>query len=178
MTRKLMVSALLVSGFLFFSEIAAFAASPKIGYFDIQTIIAQSKSGRDAKDELQRESDKIKVEVDEKARAFKTAKEEYEKKKSVMDDSAKNKKGKELMEMQQQAEKLLMESNAKLNKLSNELSAPIIDRILEIVRKIGKDDKYDYIIEMAKGGIVYANDKEDLTKRIMQELEKSPPTKR
>ena len=51
---------------------------------------------------------------------------------------------------------------------------PIVDRTLEIVRNIGKNEKYDYIIEVGKGGIVWANEKDDLTKRILQELDKSP----
>lgn len=175
---KISVCALSVLGFFMVSSMAAWAASPKIGYFDLQTILDQSKSGKDASEEFKREKDKIKGEVDEKARAFKSAREEFDKKKSVMDESAKNKKIKDLQELQQQAEMLIMESNARMNKLSNDLMAPIIDKVLEIVRKIGKDDKYDYIFEAGKGGLVYATEKEDITKRIIQELEKSPPVKR
>lgn len=170
---------LLVVVFVMFSGAAAWAANPKFGYFDLQTILDQSKYGKQAKEDFRREKDKIKNDMDDKARTFKTAKDEFDKKKSVMDEAAKNKKTKEIQEMQLQGEKFIMESNTKLNKLSSELMDPIVARVLEIVRKIGKDDKYDYIFEVGKGGIVWANDKDDLTKRLTDELDKSPmPTKK
>jgi outer membrane protein len=151
------------------------AASPRIGYFDLAAVLDKSKPGIQAKDDFNKEKDKMKVLIDDKAKAFKTAREEFDKKKTVMDEATKNKKTKEIMEMQQQGEKFLMESNAKLNQLSNDLMSPIVDKVLEIVRKIGKEDKYDLILEAGKAGIVYGNDKEDLTKRITGELDRNPP---
>jgi outer membrane protein len=50
---------------------------------------------------------------------------------------------------------------------------PIIDRVMDLVKKIGRDDKYDCIIEVNKGGVVYFNEKDDLTNRLVQELDKS-----
>ena len=176
MKKRVAGGILLVLGLLVASIPGAWAAgssSSKFGYFDLQTVLDQSKFGKQAREDFKREKDKIKSEMDEKATKYKTAKEELDKKKTVMDESAKNKKNKEIQEMQQSGEKFLMESNAKLNKLSSELMAPIVDKVLEIVKKMGKDDKYDYIIEVGKGGIVYANDKDDLTKKVIEELDKS-----
>jgi outer membrane protein len=136
-----------------------------------------SKWGKQSNDEFKVSGEKIKQEVDGKARAFKTAREEFEKKREVMDEKARNKRQKELQDMQSEGEKLIMESNAKLSKLSQELSAPLVEKIIEIVKRIGKDDKYDYIFERDKGGIVYANEKEDLTDRIISELDKVTPRK-
>jgi len=173
MGKQLAGGILLTLGLVMILTAAAWAASPKMGYFDLQTVLDQSRYGKQAREDFNREKDKIKTEMDEKAKAFKGAKEEFDKKKAVMDDSAKNKKTKEIAEIQAQGEKFLMESNAKLNKLSNELMSPIVDKILEIVRKIGKDEKYEYIMEVGKGGIVYATDKDDLTKKVVEELDKS-----
>lgn len=160
--------------FLAFSGLS-WAASPKIGYFDIQVVLQQSQWGKQSNEEFKRQGEKIKGDVDEKAKAFKAAKEEFEKKQAVMDDNAKKKRLKELQDMQQEGEKLLMESNTKLNKLSNELSGPLVQKILEIVKRIGRDDKYDYVFEREKSGLVYGNEKEDLTKRVIEELNKVSP---
>jgi outer membrane protein len=147
------------------------AASPKIGYFDLQTILDQSKAGQDAKEEFKREKDRLMTEMDEKGKKLRSAREDLEKKKSAMDDSARNRK---MAELQAEAEKYAMESQNKLGKLSNDLMTPIVDKALEIVRRMGKDDKYDYIIEVGKGGIVWATEKDDLTKKVLQELDRSP----
>jgi outer membrane protein len=152
------------------------AASPKIGYFDLQTILDQSKAGQDAKEDFKREKERMKTEMDDKGKQLRSAKEDLDKKKSAMDESAKNKK---MAELQMEAEKFAVESQNKLSKLSNDLMSPIVDKALEIVRRMGKDDKYDYIIEVGKGGIVWATEKDDLTKKILQELDKSPiPSKK
>lgn len=173
MRKRLAGGILLALGLFVAFNSAAWAASSKFGYFDLQTVLDQSKYGKQARDDFQREKDKIKTEMDEKARAYKTAKEELEKKKTVMDEATKTKKNKEIQEMQQGGEKFLMESQAKMNKLSNELMQPIVEKIIEIVKKMGRDDKYDYIFEVGKGGIVYATDKDDLTKKVTDELDRS-----
>lgn len=152
------------------------AASPKIGYFDLQTILDQSKAGQAAKEDFKRERERLKTEMDEKAKQLRTAREDLDKKKSAMDESTKNKK---MGELQSEAEKFAMESQTKLSKLSNDLMAPIVDKVLEIVKRMGRDDKYDYILEVGKGGIVWATEKDDLTKKVLQELDRSPiPSKK
>jgi outer membrane protein len=152
-------------------------AAPKMGYFDLQVVLQTSNWGKQSNDQFKVQGEKIKQDVDEKARAFKTAREEFEKKREVMDEKARNKRLQELQTMQNEGEKLIMESNAKLSKLSQELSAPLVEKIIEIVKRIGKDDKFDYVFERDKGGIVFANDKEDLTERIISELNKVTPKK-
>jgi len=150
------------------------ADGPKIGYFDIQTILDKSKWGQQAIQQFNAKKNQVKADMDVKAKQFQTLRDEYEKKAPMLDEKAKTQKAKELLEKQQQGEKALMESNAELNKLSNELTAPIVDKILKIVADIGKKDKYDFILEVGKGGIVYAKDDFNLTNRIIDELNKSP----
>ena len=174
MKRTMWVTALLLAGFFMISTTAGWAAAaPKIGSFDLQVVLDQSKAGKEAKDSFKDQKAKVKTDMEEKGRAYKTAKEELDKKKAVMDESSRNKKTKELEQMQQEGEKFVMESNAKLNKLSNELMGPIVDKVLEIVRKMGKDKKYDLIIEVGKGGIVYSNTENDITKTVVEELDKT-----
>ncbi|MGV8074665.1 MAG: OmpH family outer membrane protein [Syntrophobacteraceae bacterium] len=158
--------------FLIFNATLWAASSPKIGYFDMQAVLSQSKSAKDAQEQLTSEKKRLEAGLDDKVKAFKTAREEFEKKKSVMDDAAKNKKTKELQEMGQEGEKLYMEAQSKLKKLENDLMGPVLEKVKEIVRRIGREDKYDFIFEKSLGGIVFAGDSNDLTKRISQDLEK------
>lgn len=151
------------------------ASSPKIGFFDMQTVLDKSKWGQQAKQEFNKKKDKIKAEMDAKAKKFQSMRDEFEKKAPMLDEAAKAKKARELVAKQQEGEKALMESNAQLNKLSTELTGPIVDKILGIVSNIGKKEKYDFIFEVGKGGIVYANDDFDLTKRVINELNKVSP---
>ncbi len=153
----------------------AFAAGGgvKIGYFDLQGAITQSATGKRFLEDMKKEEERLGAELQEKARAFTTAKDDYEKKRDVMDEKARTRKEKELTEMYTEVQKLRTDSTARFNEQATAARAPILRRVTEIATKIGRDDKYDFIFE--KSALYYeGNDKEDLTKRISAELDKSP----
>jgi len=150
------------------------AGSMKIGYFDLQAAITQSETGKRFLQDMKSEEDKLSGALEQKGRALMTAKEEYDKKKDVMDEKTKSRKEKELSEMYTEVQKMRSESTAKLQEQANAARAPILKRVKDITDKIGRDDKYDFIFE--KSVLYFAgSEKEDLTKRIAAELDKSPP---
>jgi len=174
---KNLVSFGLVIGVFVLVSGTAWADSLKIAYFDIQTVLDKSKWGQQAKQEFNQKKQKVQAEMEAKGKQFKSLREEFEKKAPMLDEAARTKKARELVGKQQEGEKALMESNAELNKLSNDLTAPIVDKILQIATNLGKKDKCDFVIEAGKAGIVYANDDYDLTKKIIDELNKVTPRK-
>ncbi|NLI80074.1 MAG: OmpH family outer membrane protein [Deltaproteobacteria bacterium] len=176
MKKGLVRFLLLFAAFSMVCAPAALAAG-KIGYFDMQAVLKGSKVAQQAEDEIKRQGESLKGPLDAKSNAFKTAKEDFDKKKDVMDDKAKAKKAKELQDMLVEGEKLQQEAQAKINKMIVEKRGPIVERVMEIINKIGKDDNYDFIFERGTT-LVYANEKEDLTKRIIQELDKAGPKKK
>jgi len=162
-----------ISAALCVNAIAA-GGSLKIGYFDIQAAIGQSEAGKKALEDLKKEEEKLGGALEQKGRAFMTAKDEYDKKKDVMDEKARSRKEKELADMYNELQKMRSDSTAKFNEQKNAATAPILKRVGEIATKIGKDEKYDFIFEKA---VLYftGSDTNDLTKRISAELDKSPP---
>jgi outer membrane protein len=149
-------------------------AAAKMGYFDFQVVLDKSKVGQTAQDEYKRETEKYRSEIEDKARQFKALKDDADKKKGALDDATKKK----MDGLKVDVEKLSMEAQGKTSKLNNDLMKPLIDRVMDLVKKIGRDDKYDCIIEVNKGGVVYFNEKDDLTNRLVQELDKSGPAKK
>lgn len=54
-----------------------------------------------------------------------------------------------------------------------ELTKPIIDKINDLIQKIGSDEGYDFIFDASSGALVHADsDKYDITERIIEELNK------
>jgi outer membrane protein len=151
------------------STTAIAAGTPKIGVVDAIGAIQQSQWGRQASEELKKIAEKMDADLDQRQKTFGGAREEFDKKKDVLDAKSKSKKEKELVDMQQEGQKFLMESKGKLN----ELQAALAKKVHDIVEKIGRDDKYDLIFE--KTSVVYSSDKDDITKRVATELDKLPP---
>lgn len=173
--KKFIGMVALATGVVFGSTAIATAASdaPKIGYVDINGAALQSQWGKKVVEQLKREQDRLSADLDQKAKTFKAAKEEYDKKRDVMDEKAKSRKQKELQDMAAELEKLASESSQQFNKQAQDVKNPLFQKITEIVQKIAKDEKYDYILE--KSSLPFANDKYDLTKRVAGELDKSSP---
>lgn len=174
-TKTLCVLFVVCAVLLCYSNVRAASSALKIGYFDMAAVVLDSKWGKQSKDQFEKEGDKLKAELKDKAQAFMTANEEFEKKKDVLDEKARNSKLKALQEQQQELEKLKMESYNKMGKLETDLLSPLTKKVQDIVKKIAKDQGYDYVFERDKAGMVVYNPKDDLTKKIVEELDKVSP---
>ena len=53
-----------------------------------------------------------------------------------------------------------------------ELSKPVIEKIQQVIDKIAADNGYDVIIDIASSGLLYYNEKLDITDVILDELQK------
>ena len=95
---------------LVFSVNAVAAGGLKIGFFDLQAAITQSATGKRFLEDMKKEEEKLGGELQQKARAFTTAKDEYEKKRDVMDEKARTRKEKELTEMYTEVQKMRSDS--------------------------------------------------------------------
>jgi outer membrane protein len=175
---KMCFRLVLLAAFIVGVSANAFAAGGalKIGSFDLNGAAIESQWGKKVTEDLKKEQGRLAGELDEKGKAFKLAKDDFDKKRDVMDEKNKAKKQKELQEMATDLEKLAQESSGKLQQIANQLKKPLFDKIHEIVTKIGKDDKYDFIIEKTSLHFI-GSEKDDLTKRVAAELDKSTPTK-
>ncbi len=59
-----------------------------------------------------------------------------------------------------------------------ELIQPVLDKINNVIKKVGDDDKFDLIFDISNGGIVYASENQiDLTDRVLAELNKGQSVK-
>jgi outer membrane protein len=145
------------------------AGTPKIGYFDPVAVLQMSQWGKQASEEYKKQAERIDADLQQKEKAFAGARDEYDKKKDVLDQKAKSKKEQDLKDMQQEGQKMLAESRGKLTDFQSVLAK----KIREVVEKVAKEEKYDFVFE--RTALVYANEKEDITKRVAAELDKLPP---
>jgi outer membrane protein len=53
-----------------------------------------------------------------------------------------------------------------------ELTKPVYDKINKVIEAIGKDEEIDFIFDASQGGLLWAQQKYDITDRIIEELNK------
>ncbi len=148
------------------------AKSVKIAYFSLEEVMAKSKVGQEAQRKFKAEEKKIRAELQKKTTELENLKKELEKKSKLLSKEAREKKAKEFFEKKKAWEQFTLKSKMKLSRLSNKMSAPIIEDILAIAKKIGEKEGYTVIFEVQRAGIAYAQPQLDITDRIVKELDK------
>ena len=120
-------------------------------------------------DALKKQSDEFQKEV---ANAEKQA--------LLMSEEVIEKKRQELNTRRENLDKyyddLYKNRGGKLAKKQEELLQPIINRINEVITRVGKEESYDYIFD-AEGPVLYANEKYDISDYILEELQKDISSK-
>ena len=131
----------------FSANAVAAGGSLKIGFFDLQAAIMQSDTGKKFNEEMKKEEANLRSAVEQKRLAFVAAKDEYEKQRDGMNQKARSRKEKELSDMYTELQKMGSESSAKFNEQVSAARAPIFQKVRDVAKKIGRDEKYDFIIE-------------------------------
>jgi|YNPNPStandDraft_1061719.scaffolds.fasta_scaffold07900_5 outer membrane protein len=150
-------------------------AEQKIAFFDLEKVLSTSQWGKSVQEKLKKEESQLRSQLQAKQEELSKMRDEIQSK-GKMTEEAKKQKMKEFEEKRQEGEKFLFESNKKLQDMSEQLMKPLIDKIIEIAKDVAKKEKYDMVIEARRGGIIYGDDKYDLTQKVIQELDKQPQT--
>ncbi len=162
---------------LFLSVIVSgvYAEGMKIGYVNSEQILSEYKEAVDAMAKLEAESKKMQEEFKAMQQKGQELLGEYEKKKFVATDSWKKDKQKEIEELQIKIQNYQMEkfgNNGEIYQKESEYLGPILEKINKILKQVGEEDKYDYILDASKGSIVFADPTLDLTNVVLRELRK------
>lgn len=167
-----------VNVFLIAFSVSSYAEL-KIGYIRPRYIFENYTPYKEAAKLVQEyeksEMDKIQAEKQK----FDKNVEEAEKKALLMSEEIVAQTRQELAKQQQALEKEYNEiykDDGRLRKKQEELIEPVIGTINKVIMRVGKDEGYDYLLDAEQGGVLYANDKYDISDHILEELKKGTPT--
>lgn len=156
---------------LFFIGITISGFSQKIGFFN---------SGEVLKDyaPIKKIDSTIKDYVKTLDKAYEYLKDEYNTKRKKLQDSAKLDKEtisflkEDLNSLGQRLNDFENEETQKITIKKNELSAPLIKTITDIVTEIAKEKKYDFIFDTSSTPIFYSTKENDISSLIIKRLPK------
>ncbi len=159
---------------MLFTPVIAMAQA-KIGYVDSQKIFAQSPEFQEAQAKLDKEVEDWQSLAATMNDEIKKLKEDSEKN-SLVWSSSKKKESDALLQAKQDTLQQYLDAtfgqNGKAEKRMAELSKPIKDRIIGIIRRIAIENDYDIVLDAANVSIAYAKESLDLTDEVMAELAK------
>lgn len=143
----------------------------KIGAIDIQKILNECEAGKKAKADLETLIKSKESVIDKKGEEIEKLRGELKNQASVLSDEARKNKEEELEKLLRDYQRTVQDSQEEVKKKEGELTETILKGIHELVKKIGKEEKYTLIIE--KSLVVFSNKSIDITDKVLKEYNKT-----
>lgn len=99
---------------------------------------------------------------------------EYQEKQSLYTDAMKQQKEQQLMADNQALVELKQKKEQQFNDQQKQLNEKLINNLYGYFKRLAKENKFDYILSYQRGvpGVLYGNDSLDITKNIIEGLNK------
>jgi outer membrane protein len=166
--RLAFTAALLSFGILLGSAAPAAAQAPgmKVAVVDVQRAVMQTEDGLRAQASLKKMFDSRQQELNKRQTDLQKQKEDIDKQSRVLSQGALQKKvddwQKEMVELQQ----TFVEYNKELEKKQKELTDPVFEKVLGIIKRLAARDGYDVVLD--KQTVAYIRSDLDLTDQCIQ----------
>jgi outer membrane protein len=149
------------------------AQAEKIGFVDVREIMMNSEAGQKASEEFKKMYEKNRLLIQGSEVELKKMKDEIEKQRSVLTDVALKEKEATYQKRFQSYQALVKEANDDLQGKDQELSKTMIPEIQKILNAIGEKEKFTVIFDVSAVPIPFHSKGADVTKRVMEEFNKS-----
>lgn len=153
-----------VLGAILLGAPAAFAQS-KLGVVDTQRAIMETEDGLRAQATLKKLFDSRQRELDKKQDELQKEREDIDKQKDVLSKAALAKRVEKWQREMVQLQTVFVEYNKELQKKQSELTAPVFQKAMGIIRRLATQEGYDIIVD--KQAVPYVRSDLDLTDKII-----------
>jgi len=169
--------ATILFGFLIVAGIANVAhAEIRIGYVNSDRILSEYDDAKEAQSKLDVEARKLENEYRELLTQLDSLSQEFDRQKMIMSESRRQEKEQEIANLQttiQGFQVNKMGPEGEIYQKQAELVGPVLEKIKRVIAKVGKDNKYDYILDTVAGNVLYADPAHDLTDKVIYELQRT-----
>lgn len=144
----------------------ALAQDLKVGYVNSERILRDSNPARAATQKLEQEFAKRDRELQELGGRLKAQAERFEKDAPVLAEADRNRRQRELAELDRDLQRRQREFREDLNQRRNEELQGLLERAQRIVRQIAEQEKFDLIVQDA----VFFSARVDITDKVLRAL--------
>ena len=146
----------------------SFAQELKIGFVSTERIFSDATPAKAATAKLEQEFSKRDKDLQELAARVKSAAEKLDKEGPVLSDAERNKRQRELGEMDRDFQRRQREFREDLNQRRNEELAVVLEKANKVIKQIAETEKYDLVLQEA----VYFSPRIDITDKVLKALNK------
>lgn len=154
------------------------AYSQNIAYIDLQKVMVESNKGKEAKQTLTQEADRLKKTLDGKQDELQKMKDAIEKQGTTITPEARTEKEKQYQNKLKDYQRLANDYQTELQQKDMELTQKMLKELEAVIKSLGEKEKYTLIVE--KSQVLYAAPAIDITAKVINsfnEATKKKPTK-
>lgn len=141
------------------------SAQMRIAVVDTQRAVMETEDGLRAQATLKKLFEKRQRELDEKQNSLQNERTELEKQRTTLSKEALAKRAEQWQRDMLQVQSTFVEYNKELQQKQNELTAPIVQKTVNIIRRLATQEGFDVVVE--KQATPYFRSDLDLTDRVI-----------
>jgi len=140
----------------------------RIGYVDLQRILAKSQAGVQAREQIEKDKAVMQKQVDAQKGDYDKLRDELEKKGQLLSADARRDKQEALERKTRDIRRLLDDLEKELQKKEQTMGAKILRDLEGIFTRVGKEKGYALIVERRQAGVVYGAPEIDVTEEVIK----------
>jgi len=140
----------------------------RIGYVDLQRILARSQAGVQAREQLEKDKAGMQKQLDGQKIELDKLRDELEKKGQLLSADARRDKQDQLERKLRDAQRLAGDFEKELQKKEQNMGAKILRELEGVFTKVGKEKGYAVILERRQAGVVYGAPEIDVTEEVIK----------
>ena len=140
----------------------------KIGVVDLQRVISESQAGNAAKEKFRSQVKKVEADLLKEKQDVDRLKSDFDKKSSLMKEEDRKNLEKEIQKRERSYMLSGRDFQEELGQREREMTGELVRGIAKIVGDIGKSEKYTLILERSQMPVLYSDDVNDITKKVIE----------
>jgi len=140
----------------------------RIGYVDLQRILARSQAGVQARELLEKDKVGMQKQLDGQKAELDKLRDELEKKGQLLSADARRDKQDQLERKLRDAQRLAGDLEKELQKKEQNMGTKILRELEGVFTKVGKEKGYALIFERRQAGVVYGAPEVDVTEEVIK----------
>ena len=140
----------------------------KVGFVDVEQVLATVDRGKAAREELERKSREAQGRLAPLVEQLETMQKELQAKQFVMSEDAVRGKQLDLVELKNRYETKAKEEEGQFKVDQQRLISPLIEKLESVIKEIGRDNQFSVILRIDAPSLVYAREALDITDLIVK----------
>jgi outer membrane protein len=140
----------------------------KVGFVDVEQVLATAESGKAAREELERKSREAQGRLAPLVEQLETMQKELQAKQFVMSEDAVRAKQLDLVELKNRYETKAKEEEGQFKVDQQRLIGPLIEKLESVIKEVGRENQFSVILRIDAPSLVYAREALDITDLIVK----------